>query len=117
MAEVQRSTTIPAEADRVWDAVLRGDWLGEDVAIEPWPGGDGVVLDRGEVRHVVVETVDPGRRLTYRWWGISDDGVSDATRVVIDVEPLYDQTRVVIIEAPAAAAPLPPSTPMALAFA
>ena len=115
MAEVERFTTIPADAARVWDAVIRGDWLGDDVDLEPWPGGDGLVLDRGEVRHVVVERVDPGRQLVYRWWPIDEDGVGDATRVVIDVEPEEQHTRVIVTEMPATTAPMPPSAPMALA--
>lgn len=117
MRQVQRSTTIPAEAEDVWDAVIRGNWLGDDVALEPWPGGDGVVIDRGEIRHVVVERVEPGRSLVYRWWPLGPDGVGVASRVRIDVEPENDHTRVVIVEAPAVAAPLPPSSPMAMAFA
>ena len=117
MAAVKRSASIPAEADRVWDAVTRGDWLGDDVELDPRPGGEGLILDKGELRHVVVEAVVPGRRMVYRWWPLTPDGVGRSSRVSIDVEPAEDETTsVVVTEAPVlVAAPLPSAGPMALA--
>src|SRR5688500_4818453 len=107
MPHVERSTTIPADTGRVWDAIVRGDWLGDELELKALPGGDGVVLVRGEVRHVGVERVDPGHQFVHRWWPLSEDGVGDATRVTIDVEPEDEQTRVVVTEIPALPAPMP----------
>ena len=116
MESVQRSLDVPVDADRVWDEVTKGDWLGDDVQLDPRVGGEGFILDGGVFRHVVVETVEPGRRLTYRWWPLTDDGVGRASRVTIAVEPEEEMTRVVIVEAPVlVAAPLPSQGPLALA--
>jgi uncharacterized protein YndB with AHSA1/START domain len=116
MQAVERSVEIPAPAEDVWEQVLAGDWLGDEAQIDPRPGGDGFVLDRGEVRHVVVEQLDAPHRLVYRWWPLTPDGVGMASRVAIELEPEEQHTRVVVIEAPLTApAPLPSSEPMALA--
>lgn len=116
MEPVQRTTDIPAEAERVWDAVVDGAWLGDDVELDPRVGGEGLILDNGTFRHVVVETVEPGRRLVYRWWPLTPDGIGRSSRVSIDLEPSDDATRVIVTEAPVTvAAPLPSPGPMALA--
>ena len=116
MAAVKRTATIPAPADRVWEALEHGAWLGDEADLDTRVGGEGYVLDRGELRHVVVESVTPGTQLVYRWWPLSPDGVGQASRVTIDLEPDQEATRVVIVEAPlSVAAPLPPSGPVALA--
>jgi uncharacterized protein YndB with AHSA1/START domain len=116
MQAVERSVEVPAPAQDVWEQVVGGDWLGDEAQIDPRPGGDGFVLDRGEVRHVVVEQVDAPQRLVYRWWPLTPDGVGTASRVVIDVQPGQEHTRVVVTEAPLTVpAPLPSPGPMALA--
>lgn len=117
---VQRTLTLAADAERVWDAVICGDWLGDDGLIEPRTGADGWVRDGATLRHLVVEDLHEGRRLVFRWWPMSPDGVGTASRVQIDVdrdsEPDVEQTRVVVVEAPlVSGAPLPDSEPRAMA--
>ena len=116
MDAVTRSADIPADADDVWEALVNGDWLGDEAELDPRAGGEGLILDGGELRHVVVEAVEPGRRLTYRWWPLTPDGVGRASRVEIAVEPEEQATRVIVTETPLLVpTPLPSTGPLALA--
>ena len=131
MGEVQRTMTIPADRDRVWDAVVDGTGLGDDVRLDARAGGEGVIRDGAEIRYVVVEDAEPGQRLVFRWWVLGPGGVGAASRVSITLEPCAaaeagvrdralgeqdEATQVVVVEAPVLhAAPLPPSGPLALA--
>lgn len=117
---VQRILTLPADAERVWDTVVRGDWLGDDGVIAPRPGGDGWVREGDRLRHLVVESVEPGHRLVFSWWPLTPDGVGPASRVEIEVDAdadaEADQTRVTVVETPlAGGAPVPDSGPLAMA--
>ncbi len=81
------------DTELAWELVTRSEdleaWLGAEVDLDAVPGSTGRVVDRdGTVRHLVVEEVDAGRRMTWRWWteGASDDGAApgsgwDASRV------------------------------------
>ena len=123
MNEVERTLTVPAAPSRVWDEIVNGAWLGDAVDLQPVVGTDGLVTDGDEIRHLVVESVEPNQRLVFRWWALRPDGVGPATRVVVTLEtlPANDDvdavaTQVVVVEAPLAApVPLPPSGPLALA--
>lgn len=118
MRAVERSTDVPADAADVWFAVVSGDWLGDEADLDARVGGEGVVRDGGHLRHVVVEAVDPGRRLVYRWWPLTPDGVGAASRVDIGLEPAGAATRVIVVETPLPpATPLPSAGPLALAYA
>ena len=119
--EVERILTLAAGGDRVWDAVECGAWLGDDAMIDPRPGGDGWVRDGGRLRHLVIEDIEPGRRLVFRWWALDPDGVGPASRVHIELEPSEeepDHTRVVVVEAPlVGGGGVPDASPQALAMA
>lgn len=118
MSHVERTLTVPAPRQRVWDEVVDGSWLGDEVELEARQGGEGRVREGSEIRHVVVESSEAGHRLVFRWWVLDPDGVGAATRVSVTLE--HDEedagTRVVIVEAPVLqTAPLPPSGPLAMA--
>ena len=72
MPDVEREITIPATPDEVWPAVTESDelssWFGAEVELEAQPGGRGVFRwPDGAERRVVVEDVERGRRLAFRW--------------------------------------------------
>src|SRR6266545_454135 len=57
-------------------------------------GGEGTFRwDDGDVRHAVVEEVEPERRFAFTWEG---------SRVVIELEELPIGTRMIVVESPAA---------------
>lgn len=93
---IERHVELDASPDDVWDTVCRPEtWLADEGTVDIRPGGLGVLTDEGVVRRVVVETVDEGRRLVYRWWR-DDEG--DASRVEITVLPGGGPTRLVVRE-------------------
>jgi len=88
---VERSITLPANPDSVWehltDGHLLGDWMGDPIEIEPRPGGSITMTpDDGPLVWGTVEEVEPGRRLQWSWR--TDDGLP--TQVEIDLEPADD---------------------------
>jgi uncharacterized protein YndB with AHSA1/START domain len=102
-ARLERSVTLDADVDAVWDLVTRPDdlaaWLGREVELEPTPGSEGSVLEHdGTRRRLVVDEVRPGERITWRWW-LDEDGVEpDPSRVEITLTPAVDGTRVDVVE-------------------
>ena len=102
---VTREVDLPAEVADVWDALtsppLIGAWFGAAVEWALEPGGPmrvGRGDDGAAPRHGVVDEVEHGRRLRYRWW--PSDGPGDATAVTYELEPLPAGTRLVITELP-----------------
>ncbi len=92
--EVRREIVLPSEPEEVWSALTEADrleeWFATDVELEPAPGGEGIFRwGDGDERHVVVEEVEPQRRFAFTW---------DESRVVIELEPVEDGTRVVVTE-------------------
>lgn len=120
--ELQRDVTLDLDPDAVWELLTLPNelvtWLGAEVELDPVPGATGrVVDDDGTERAVVVEEVDEGRLLAWRWWpvdgerhqiGEADDGddVGAVTRVEITVVPSGDGTAVRVVERPVTPAPV-----------
>ena len=75
--EVTREVVLDVPPDEVWDA------LTDPSRLEEWFSEDG------EERELVVEEVEPGRRVAYTW---------DESRVAIELEPVEEGTRVVVTE-------------------
>jgi uncharacterized protein YndB with AHSA1/START domain len=98
-ARVERTVELDVDVERVWhlltDDDARSEWFGGDTTIDVRPGGGGRIVEPdGTRRHVEVGDVDPGRRLTWRWW--PDDGpVSD---VAFMIEPVGPVTRLTVTE-------------------
>ncbi|MEX2394026.1 MAG: SRPBCC domain-containing protein [Actinomycetota bacterium] len=100
MENVTKETFIDAPPDDVWDAITDPDelseWFGAAVDGEiaegelvrfAWPDGAG--------RRAVIERIDEGRQLTFRWLGSDDD---PASRVDITVEPVDEGSVISITE-------------------
>jgi uncharacterized protein YndB with AHSA1/START domain len=88
---VERELTVPETPDEVWRSLAEPAWLGEDASIELEPAGE---VRAGE-RSGFVEEADEPRRLVF-WW--SAPGDEDASRVVLDLEPVDEGTRVRVTE-------------------
>jgi len=108
METVEREVTVAATPGEVWPALTQSGevsaWFGAAVALEARPGGRGVFRwPDGTERHVVVETVEPGRRLSFRWLPFQRTGAGTmvtlpSTRVEITLEEVGEGTRVRVIE-------------------
>ena len=90
METVEREILVGGSADETWQAVLESDWLGEEVRVDPRPGGEV----RARERTGFVEEADPPRRLAF-WWQTGDE---DATRVEIELQEREEGTLVRVIE-------------------
>jgi uncharacterized protein YndB with AHSA1/START domain len=106
--------TIEAPARDVWrfmvDPAALSAWFGADAWLEPEP--DAAVRFRfadGSVRRGVVEDVEPGRRLSWRWREQRGTGfgstIGEPSTVTIELEPSAGGTLVRITETPVAARP------------
>ena len=71
METVTRRVELEITTDELWAAITDRDaleaWLGEQVDVDLRPGGDGVIVDDGVVRDVLVRTVDEGRGWSFEW--------------------------------------------------
>jgi len=112
---VVREVSLDASPVEVWSALTEPDrlsaWLGGRVEIEVRPGGRGTVTrEDGVSRRLVVEAVEPGRRLAFRWWPFEEPGgglPGPGSRVELTLEPRSDRTILTVREW----TPLPASEP------
>jgi uncharacterized protein YndB with AHSA1/START domain len=89
---VHRTVDLAAPPDAVWDAIVAGAWLGDDVELDARPGG-AVKVD---AKVGVVEHADPGRSLSF-WW-TDADGDEPASRVDLELLRIGDITRLWVRE-------------------
>ena len=106
---VERDVLIDAPIDVVWKVISEPEhvvhWFSDGAELDPRPGGDGVLTFEDSARDKPVsyrlrfESVEPPRRLTYRWlhqagedprpgnstlveFTLSEEGTSTRLRVV-----------------------------------
>jgi uncharacterized protein YndB with AHSA1/START domain len=109
---IERELILPVPPARVWAALTRADqlgaWFGTQASIELRPGGevvftwDGSTGPRG-VSRGVIETVEPTRRLAFRWQVNSDHNLT--TRVEFTLESHAEGTRLLVVESGFASLP------------
>ena len=106
---VERVVDLEAPVAEVWAALTEprrlSAWVGgEVVSLDVRPGGRGIVArDDGATRRIVVEAVQPERRMALRWWPFEDAGPAAAgrgTSVEFVLEPKDDGTRLTVVERP-----------------
>ena len=90
MERVEREIVVGGTAEETWRAMLESDWLGEDVRVDPRPGGEVEASEHTGF----VEEADPPRRLAF-WWRTGNE---DATRVEIQLEECERGTLVRVTE-------------------
>jgi uncharacterized protein YndB with AHSA1/START domain len=100
---VRRERLLPADRQTTWallaePSALEG-WLADEVDLERLEEGAAGTLrwDDGEERAVVVEEVEPLRRLTMRW---EAPGGGAATLVELTLDDAGDGTVVRVVELP-----------------
>lgn len=103
---VQRHVVVPADADRLWQALTdpdeAGAWLGGEL---DWTVEEGEPLrftpDRPgpdePVREGRVEAVEPGRYLRFRWWP-AGGGPETESEVAYVLEPAVDDETILTVE-------------------
>jgi uncharacterized protein YndB with AHSA1/START domain len=99
---VRREIVLPVERDRAWELLTQPDelreWLADDVELEPEEGAPlRVAWNTGEEREGVVEEVDDGRRLRFRW---DDAATGIPSRVEWTLDDAPGGTRVTVEERP-----------------
>ena len=115
---VRRIVLLPAPVEAVWAALTEAGqlsaWLGGDVDLEPFPGGQIVVSEDGRLRRGVIVDFESLRHLEIRWlpasrrmgflWGPDDEPAGFAGEVEFILEPVsHGCTYLTVIER----APLP----------
>jgi uncharacterized protein YndB with AHSA1/START domain len=96
MPTVRREIVLPVPRERAWELLCEpAEWLADEAALDPEPGGEvRAAWADGEVREGVVQEVDPGERIRFRWWD-EDAAGSD---VEWRLEDVVAGTRVVVVE-------------------
>jgi uncharacterized protein YndB with AHSA1/START domain len=82
--------------DEAWEHIIDPAWLGDDGHISAVPGGEGEVIDDGQLHVVVVEEVERPDRFAFRWATFDEP----PSRVEIDIVESDGGSRVVITETP-----------------
>jgi uncharacterized protein YndB with AHSA1/START domain len=105
---VRRELRVDASAEALWRAITEpgalAGWLADEAELEMAPGGTGrFVDDDGVERLAVVEAIEEGRQLAFRWWP-ADGGGWTASRVSLTVVADGAGARLLVIEQPAAPA-------------
>ena len=105
---IEREVTLPAPPGEVWPAVTHSDevsaWFGAAADLEVRPGGRGVFRwPDGTERPIVVEEVEPLRRLCFRWLPFQRTAAGEivtlpSTRVEITLDEVSEGTRVRVVE-------------------
>jgi uncharacterized protein YndB with AHSA1/START domain len=111
---VQRSVVLPAPVETVWAALTDPEqlsaWLGGEVDVDPFPGGQIVVREDGRLRRGVIVDLEPLRHLEIRWlppsrrigfiWAPDNDPAASAGEVEFLLEPVPElaATRLTVVE-------------------
>jgi uncharacterized protein YndB with AHSA1/START domain len=118
--EVRRSVLLSAPVETVWAALTDpgqlSAWLGGDVDLDAFPGGQIALREDGRLRRGVIVDLEPLRHLEIRWlppsrqigflWGPDDQPAAAGGGVEFLLEPeTMRGTRLTVIERAAAARP------------
>ena len=97
---VQREVVLPVAPEELWGALTEADqlaeWFADSARVELREGGEAVFEWADESRRGVVESVEVGRRLSFRWADAGADG--EVTRVEFTLEPVGAGTLLRVVE-------------------
>jgi uncharacterized protein YndB with AHSA1/START domain len=97
---LERDVHLPVGTDLVWEAITDPaaleDWFGASVEWDLRPGGRAAFHEPDGDREGQVDEVEPGRRLSFRWWP-TDNG-DDVSEVAYELRPEDDGTLLTITE-------------------
>jgi uncharacterized protein YndB with AHSA1/START domain len=124
MGSVRRSVVLPVPVGSVWAALTDAEhlaaWLGGDVDLDPFPGGQVVVREDNRLRRGVIVDLEPLRHLEIRWlptarrfgfvWGPDDEPAGSGGSVEFRLTADGPGTRLTVVERP------PVGQPSALAL-
>lgn len=120
---LERQVVIPSSPDRLWDALTDpeslAEWFGSRVEWDLRPGGDARFLDDdGSRRRGTVDSVTPGRHLSFRWWpqDDQDEGAGAASEVTYTLDEVEAGTRLTVTEQLLPAASMLAAAPRASAM-
>ena len=120
LGAVRRSVVLPVPVETVWAALTEAGrlsaWLGGDVELDAFPGGQIVVREDGRLRRGVIVDLEPLRHLEIRWlpasrrigfvWGPDDEPAGSSGEVEFHLEPATTgATRLTVVERAPAALP------------
>ena len=109
---IEREVILPVPPARVWAALTRPDqlsaWFGTQATIDLCPGGEIIFTWDGSsgpcgTHRGVIETVEPPKRLAFRWHSGPDN--VPMTRVEFTLQPHPEGTRLRLVESGFASLP------------
>src|SRR5690348_2910486 len=72
LAATRHERVLDVPADEAWELLGTSEglerWLGDDVDLSVAAGERGTIRDGDELLLTEVESVEPGRRVSLRWW-------------------------------------------------
>lgn len=97
-----RQVVVPTGPDHLWDVLTQPerleDWFGARVEWDLRPGGQArFVEEDGTIRDGVIDAVERGRRLQFRWWPEADQQGA-TSQVSYELEVDDDGTRLTVTE-------------------
>ena len=102
---VKRERILDARPEEVWEALtdetLLSEWLGDDVELDAFEGGDLAVRVDGQARRGTVDRIEDERALAFTWTRPGET----PTSVELTLEPTVLGTRVVVTERAAVPGP------------
>jgi uncharacterized protein YndB with AHSA1/START domain len=103
---VKRERLVDARVEEVWEALtdpaLLSEWLGDEVELDAFEGGELSVRVGGDERRGTVQRVDAERGLAFTW----ERPGEAATTVELTLEPAVAGTRVTVVERASAPGPV-----------
>lgn len=104
--QVRREIEVPASVDEVWRALTEparlAEWFGRADGFEARAGAETIFRwGDGEARRAVVDEVDAGRLLAFRWADVAEPAAE--SRVEIELGEIEAGTRVTVTETALAA--------------
>jgi uncharacterized protein YndB with AHSA1/START domain len=84
---ITRTVEVDLSQDELWEMIGDGDrwtdWMVDTATLDVVPGATGLVTDGDEARDVRIERVEPGERVSFKWWPVGQPDQSSSVDLVI----------------------------------